>query len=89
MFVQGHYAAGWPSAGMLGYVQADSCAKWLERLATGLEDRRTEIGCGNTADWKSAGWADEGLETTRVSYHQRTPQGLGRIEIFHVLLACL
>lgn len=86
MFVHGHYAAEWPSAGMLGYVQSDSCATWMERLASGLAGRRTEIACGDATAWKPAGLGDEGLETVRVSEHQRTPQALGQIEIFHLLL---
>ena len=86
MFVHGHYAAEWSSAGMLGYVQTDSCATWLERLAAGLAGRRTEIACGDATAWRPVRLGDEGLETVQVSDHQRTPQALGQIEIFHLLL---
>jgi len=86
MFVHGHYAADWPSAGMLGYVQSENCASWLERLSDGLVSRRKELGCGNTTEWKPAGWVDETFETVRVSAHQRASQDLGPVEIFHLLL---
>ena len=86
MFVQGQYAAEWPSAGMLGYVQSATCATWLERLAVGLADRRTEIACGDTPEWKPAALGDQGLESVRVSRHQRTLKHLGHVEVFHLLL---
>ena len=48
MFVSGHYASGWPSAGMLGYVQTDNCTDWLAKLAIGFANRRTELRvCGD------------------------------------------
>jgi hypothetical protein len=86
MFVQGHYAAELPSAGMLGYVQSATCATWLGRLTSGFADRRTKIGSGDTLEWEPAGLGDEGLDGVRVSRHQRTLQHLGRVEIFHLLL---
>lgn len=86
MIVRGQYAAEWHSAGMLGYVQSDSCAKWLKRLAVGLVHRQAELACKGRADWGAVVWRDEALEEVRVSKHQRTPQGLGHIEIFHLLL---
>jgi hypothetical protein len=86
MFVQGQYAAEWPSAGMLGYVQSATCATWLERLAAGLADRRIEVACGDAPEWEPVAWSDKGLETVRVSRHQRALRHLGQVEIFHLLL---
>jgi hypothetical protein len=85
MFVNGQYGAEWPSAGMLGYVQTTTCAEWLDQLAAGLAKGKTEMLLVN-ADWEPAGWSDEGLKTVRVSGHRRARQGLGEIEIFHMLL---
>jgi hypothetical protein len=88
MFVQGHYSSEWPSAGMLGYVQSATCVTWLElgRLAAGFADRRTEIGCEESSGWEPAALGGQGLEDVKVSRHQRTPQHLSQVEIFHLLL---
>jgi hypothetical protein len=86
MFVQGHYAPEWPSAGMLGYVQSGTCAIWLVRLAAGFAHRRTEMGCEDTSELEPAALGDQGLEGVRVSRHQRTLQHLSQVEIFHLLL---
>ncbi len=86
MFVRGAYAAEWQSAGMLGYVQSGTCVAWLERLATGFADRRTELGCEDSPQWEAAALGDQALESVRLSRHQRTLQHLSRIEIFHLLL---
>jgi hypothetical protein len=86
VFVDGYYAAEWPSAGMLGYVQSTNCATWLGRLAAGFADRQTAIGWGDTTVLGPAALRDRELESVRVSRHQRTLQHLGQIEIFHLLL---
>ena len=86
MFVQGHYAPEWPSAGMLGYVQSGTCAIWLVRLAAGFAHRRTEMGCEDTSELEPAALSDRGLEGVQVSRHQRTLQHLSQVEIFHLLL---
>lgn len=87
MFINGAYAGGWPSAGMLGYVQSDTWAVWLRRLASGIADRRVELCvCLGFPDWMPAGWADEGLENVHTSCHERPLQDLGRVRIYHLLL---
>jgi len=87
MFVNGEYAGGWSSAGMLGYVQSDTCAVWLRRLAAGFAARRVEI-CASEGfpDWAPAGWQGEGLDGVHTSLHDRHPENLAPIQIFHFLL---
>ena len=84
MFVKGQYAAEWPSAGMLGYVQTKTCAEWLATLAAGLADRQAETLLVKTG-WEPAMWEDA-FNEVRVSSHRRSLHGLGKIEIFHLLL---
>jgi hypothetical protein len=87
MFVGGQYAAEWPSAGMLGYVQSENCATWLGRLASGFAARRDQLkACASCADWASAGWIGDGLDFVQSSCHDRAATGIGSIEIFHLLL---
>lgn len=90
MFLKGAYASQWSSAGMLGYVQSDSGAKWLSGLARGLSSRKNKLGvCDEKAEWQSAGWSTEGLTEVRESCHGRTPSTLGRIGVYHLLLEFL
>jgi hypothetical protein len=87
MFIEGVYAADWPSAGMLGYVQSDDCAVWLTRLAAGLKARSIPL-CISTAptEWESAKWLGDGLDDVKISYHNRSNKKLGSIAIHHLLL---
>jgi hypothetical protein len=87
MFINGDYARRWQSAGMLGYVQSDSCAVWLRRLASGFATRRAEI-CATESigDWAPAGWQGDGLDGIHTSRHGRHPGNLGPIQIFHLLV---
>jgi hypothetical protein len=87
MFIGGEYAGIWSSAGMLGYVQSETCATWLRRLASGALARRIELRvCEGAPDLAHAEW--EGLELGAVlaSCHERSPKDRGRIRIFHLLL---
>ena len=87
MFIHGEYAGAWPSVGMLGYVQSDTCAIWLSRMASGFVARRVEIyACAGIPDWALAGWEGDGLEGVHTSQHERPRPDLGRIQIFHLLL---
>jgi len=87
MFIRGQYAGSWPSAGMLGYVQSDSYSAWLLRMASGIAARRVEICvCEGIPGWAPAGWDGLGLNNVHVSYHERLLGGLGRMQIFHLLL---
>ena len=87
MFVQGEYAGNWPSAGMLGYVQSETCDVWLRRVASGFAARRIEIcACEGLPDWLPAGWEGAGLDSVHTSHHERPLQDAGRIQIFHLLL---
>jgi hypothetical protein len=90
MFINGRYAAGWPSVGMIGYVQTDNCAIWLARIAAGLAAHRDELRIGQgQAPWESAGFVGDNVEPARISSHERVPSNLGRIEICHLLLQFL
>ena len=87
MFIHGVYAGSWPSAGMLGYVQSNTCAIWLRRMASGFAARRIEIcACEGFPDWDPVTWKGVGLDNVHTSHHERSLQDLGRIQIFHLLL---
>jgi hypothetical protein len=87
MFIHGQYAAGWPSAGMLGYVQSDTCGAWLGRIAQGLAARRVEVRVReDSPEWIPAGWLDAGLDNVHASHHERLLEEAGQIQIFHLLL---
>jgi hypothetical protein len=86
MFINGEYAGKWPSAGMLGYVQCDTCAAWFSRLASGLAERRLALSVCDSPDWIPAGWKDAGLGDVHISSHERPLHNLSRMQIFHLLL---
>lgn len=86
MFVDGTYAAEWPS-GMLGYVQSDDCNAWLGRLAEGFVARRTQLkACAERPGLETVGWIGDALDSVQSSCHDRTTIGLGRIAVIHLLL---
>jgi len=88
MFVDGTYAAEWPSAGMLGYVQSDTCTVWLSRLDVGLNLRLIPLRvCSPPPQWISAGWSGDGLDEVMTSCHDRSHKNLSQIAIHHLLLA--
>jgi hypothetical protein len=88
MFVDATYAADWPSAGMLGYVQSDTCSAWLSRLEAGLNDRLISLRvCSPPPQWVSAGWSGDGLDEVMTSCHERSHKNLAQIVIHHLLLA--
>jgi len=88
MFVDAIYAAEWPSAGMLGYVQSDTCAIWMSRLDAGLNQRLTPLRiCSPPPQWVSAEWSGDGLDEVMMSCHDRSHKKLGRVTIHHLLLA--
>jgi hypothetical protein len=90
MFLNGTYASQWPSVGMLGYVQSDNSATWLDGLARGFSSRKNKLSvCGNQSNWRSAGWTSDGLTEVQESCHDRIPQTLGKVEIYHLLLEFL
>jgi hypothetical protein len=90
MFILGQYAGGWPSAGMIGYVQSDTCAVWLGRIASGLAARRAELRvCEESPEWTSAGWDGDLVDSVHVSHHERGAQEPGRIRVFHLLLGVM
>jgi hypothetical protein len=87
MFIHGEYASSWPSAGMLGYVQSDTCGVWLRRMASGFVARRVEIrACKGFPDLAPSGWEGVGLDGVQTSHHDRSMPDLNRIQIFHLLL---
>lgn len=88
MFVEGTYAAEWPSAAMLGYVQSDDCAAWLNRLDQGIGSRLIPLRVYSPPpNWVSAGWSDDGLDEAMTSIHDRSHKNLELISIHHLLLA--
>lgn len=87
MFIGSQYAAEWPSAGMLGYVQSEDCTTWLGRLALGFNARSALLQvCTERRSWVSANWIGDGLDSVQASCHERTSSAIGAIEIFHLLL---
>ena len=88
MFVEGTYAAEWPSAGMLGYVQSDDCAVWLNRLDQGIGTRLIPLRVSSPPpNWVSAGWSGDGLDEAMTSFHDRSQKNLESMSIHHLLLA--
>lgn len=89
MFLKGAYASGWPSAGMLGYVQSENGATWLDALARGFSSRKSKLSvCGDQTNWGLAGWPSYDLRETRESCHERAPT-LGQVKIYHLVLEFL
>lgn len=87
MLVDGTYASEWPSAGMIGYVQSDSCSTWATRLADGFMSRRTQLAvCAGRPAWGATGWVGDGLDSVQSSCHERTKGDLSQIEVYHLLL---
>ena len=87
MFVDAIYASDWPSAGMLGYVQADDNEAWHSRLQKGLKSRSTVLRiCSPPPEWVPAGWSGDGLDDVMTSCHDRSHKNLSRIAIHHLLL---
>jgi hypothetical protein len=84
MFITGEYADGWPSAGMLGYVQPESCETWLDRLILGFAARTVEIRAHSSL--AAAGWEELTLRNVHTSHHQRGLSKLGPIQIYHLPL---
>jgi hypothetical protein len=89
MFLDGAYASAWPSAGMLGYVQNRTCADWLVDVTGRLSAAEALLRlCTNERASSSPNWETPGLELVWTSCHTRTPEHLGAIRIFHLLLDC-
>ena len=90
MFLKGTYASRWQSVGMLGYVQSENNAAWLDRLARGFSSRKNNLSvCSDQPNWQSAGWSSDGLTEVQESCHERTPRILGKVGIYHLLLEFL
>jgi hypothetical protein len=88
MFVEGTYAAEWPSAGMLGYVQSDSRDIWLSRLDQGFAARVVPLRVDpSTSGLDSAGWSGDGLDEVMRSSHDRSHKSLEPIWIYQLLLS--
>jgi hypothetical protein len=87
MFIESTYAAEWPSAAMLGYVQSDDCAVWLNRLDQGIRSRLIPLRVSSPPpNWVSAGWSGDGLDEAMTSIHDRSHKNLELISIHHLLL---
>jgi hypothetical protein len=86
MFIAGTYAAGEPSAGMLGYVQTEDSQVWLGRLASGIANRANQLRACET--FRSVPDYQD-IAAVHMSGHQRTSRALERIEIYHLLLEFL
>lgn len=88
MFLSGAYASMAPDAGMLGYVQSETCDKWWKSIADRLSQRPTELAlCDDQPHFPSTGWSIDGITEVRESRHFRQ-RNLGRIVVYHVLLDC-
>ena len=87
MFLSGAYAAQWPWAGMVGYVQSDDKGTWLAALSAGFSTRKNKLSvCDGQPNWKKAKWPDSSVGEVHESCHVRTQEGLGKIEIYHLML---
>lgn len=82
-FVRAEYAANYPEAGMLGYLQSDTLQIWTKSLKTDIEKNGSKLNLMppqkdvNIVDAFPCEW---------VSKHTRGKQGT--ISIYHVLLEC-
>jgi hypothetical protein len=87
MFLTGAYASEWPSAGMLGYVQTESCSVWRTAIAQRLAALKAQINsCEDRPTLQSTGWSTSGLQDVQESCHRRMPEDLGRIAVYHLFL---
>jgi len=86
MFVAGTYAAGENSAGMLGYVQTEDSQAWLGRLMSGFVSRANQLRA--CEPFRSAPDYQD-IAAVQISSHERASRELGRIDIYHLLLAFL
>jgi len=89
MFLNGAYAAQWPWAGMVGYVQSDDKTKWLAALSAGFSTRKNLNACNGQPNWRKASWSDPNIGDVHESCHVRTQEALGKIEIYHLMLEFL
>lgn len=88
MFLSGGYASSTPDAGMVGYVQSDSCDKWGKALSDSLAKHPTELAvCDDRPIFTAAKWSIDGVPQIQESCHLRKGI-LGRIVVYHVLLDC-
>jgi len=86
MFVAGTYAAGEPSAAMIGYVQTKNSVDWLGRLTKGFKRRVTHL---SVCEMLRPAGDYQDIGAIHVSGHQRASAALGRIDIYHLLLEFL
>lgn len=87
MFLNGTYARLWSSAGMIGYIQSDDRAVWHNKLINGFSTRKENLNtCREQSNWQPAGWVEDGLTAVQESCHERNPETLGKIGIYHLLL---
>jgi len=74
---------------MLGYVQNQSCGEWRNKISLAMAGMRPEIEtCEDRGDLAPTGWATAGLQDVQESCHNRVPETLGRIMIYHLLIDC-
>lgn len=79
-FIGEYYAAGDDAAGMLGYVQTDSVAFWLPKLAEKLALQEATIS-GPSGSCLMKAQFEQGPEHTYLTRHLRKKNG--PLEIFH------
>jgi hypothetical protein len=86
MFLSGNYAPNEGFAGMLGYVQTEDGLVWLGRLTKGFAHRARRLRVCETFH-SSPDCQD--IAAVQISGHERMSKGLGRIDIYHLLLEFL
>jgi hypothetical protein len=80
----GDYARGHDDAGMLGYVQSDTCDAWARKIETKLHGDRIahELLAGSVWQLKQVT-----NELTHVYFTEHTRHALGRpVAVYHTLL---
>lgn len=81
-FIQGKYATEYPEAAMVGYIQSDTPAHWIEKLTEAFaEDHELRISKDLNKEIVL-----ESLTETWVSEHTR--ENLNPITLYHIMLVC-
>jgi hypothetical protein len=82
--LSGEYASQTDDAGMLGYIQKDTCADWAPKIEKKLHANRAEYQVVAGSNWESKSPTPELTDVYR-SQHER-PSVTRPIDVYHTLL---
>jgi hypothetical protein len=82
-FVTAQYARESDEAGMLGYVQNDTCDAWVRKIESSLHKNRARHRMVKGTSWEPCSVIDE-LSNSYLTRHNRPT--LGPIRVYHTLL---